>query len=361
MRSGGKVRGKAETYLSLFGEVPEFPSKLSTMRKYNISASIVLQDISQIEAMYDKDWKSLVGNCSTQVFLGTQQPDTLKYFSEELGKKTIRTRNLTDGKSSSRSFSMTGREVLTATELGMLPPDECIVFTQNKRPVRDKKYRYERHPYYPQTADADNSLGFQYNKMKAYNTEILTEMLPILQMGSQFQRADEYRRNKSLAEETMPDINVSPEDLYNSIKFDGDEESQTAKKGIIDLAKKIAQTNEPVFIGTTNCLKGPQSIIADKFLIKHYGLQACMVFVDLSEFYPGVAFGYGYASDKTYKNAEDIFKNGFVAAATWDRGKEKIKKTEYNGKQCTVIVKKHDLEDYIKEITVKANKPDFWN
>ena len=43
------------------GEIPEFPSKLSTMRKYNISATVILQDISQIESMYKDDWKTLMG------------------------------------------------------------------------------------------------------------------------------------------------------------------------------------------------------------------------------------------------------------------------------------------------------------
>ena len=72
---------------SNIGEVPEFPSRLSTMRKYNISATVVLQDLSQIEAMYKDSWRTLVGNCSSLVFLGTQETTTLKYFSEMLGRK----------------------------------------------------------------------------------------------------------------------------------------------------------------------------------------------------------------------------------------------------------------------------------
>lgn len=156
------------------GEVPEFPSKLSTMRKYNISASIVLQDIAQIEAMYKDDWKTLVGNCSTYVFLGTQEPNTLKYFSDMLGQKTIRTQGeSSSNKGGSKSYNATGRAVLTTSELGRLPPDECVVFTQNQRPVKDKKYRYENHPYYPQTADADNSLGYRYNTMPVFDNTLI--------------------------------------------------------------------------------------------------------------------------------------------------------------------------------------------
>lgn len=155
------------------GEVPEFPSKLATMRKYNISASIVLQDIAQIEAMYADNWKTLVGNCSTIIFLGTQEPNTLKYFSEMLGKMTIQTksRGMSHGtkNGSNKNFQSTGREVMTPDELGRMPSDECIVFTQNMRPVRDKKYIYQNHPYYSQTADADEINGFQYNKLSIYD------------------------------------------------------------------------------------------------------------------------------------------------------------------------------------------------
>ena len=155
------------------GTVPQFPSRLSTMRKYNISATIVLQDMAQIESMYKDDWKTLVGNCSSIVFLGSQEPNTLEYFSKMLGKMTIRTRStgVSEGKSSSssRNFQYTSREVLTPDELGRLPSDECIVFTQNMKPVRDKKYKYERHPYYPQTADANADNAFNYKSLSIFD------------------------------------------------------------------------------------------------------------------------------------------------------------------------------------------------
>ena len=52
-----------EAYLSLFGEIPDFDKMLSTMRKYEISCTIILQSLSQIKAKYDKIWENLVGNC----------------------------------------------------------------------------------------------------------------------------------------------------------------------------------------------------------------------------------------------------------------------------------------------------------
>ena len=155
------------------GEVPEFPSKLSTMRKYNISATVILQDISQIEAMYKEEWKTLVGNCSSIVFLGSQEPNTLKYFSEMLGKTTVKNKgrgnSMGKQKSASQNITNTARDLRSADELGRMDPDMCIVFTQNKRPVLDQKYRYEQHPRYDLTADCNNELGFKYADMSIYD------------------------------------------------------------------------------------------------------------------------------------------------------------------------------------------------
>ena len=155
------------------GTVPEFPSKLSTMRKYNISATIVLQDTAQIESMYEKDWRTLVANCSTKVFLGSPELDTQKWFSEQLGEMTVRSKSNSfseGGKgSSNKSFQYTSRKVMTPEELSRLPKEKCIVYTQNMRPVLDLKYKYEDHPYYEQTADAHKENGFEYNKLSIYD------------------------------------------------------------------------------------------------------------------------------------------------------------------------------------------------
>ncbi len=163
------VRALMDEFANI-GEIPEFPSKLSTMRKYNISATIVLQDIAQIESMYQDDWKTLVGNCSSVVFLGTQEPNTLKYFSEMLGKLTVtaKSRGLSAGKStgSSQNFQQTARELMTPDELGRMPSDETIVFTQNMRPVRDRKYDLLKHPNVRFTADVDEEKNAYLYKEK---------------------------------------------------------------------------------------------------------------------------------------------------------------------------------------------------
>lgn len=206
------------------GEVPKFPSLLATMRKYNISASIILQDISQIEAMYKEEWKTLVGNCSTIIFLGTQEPNTLKYFSDMLGKSTVKNsgRGINHGSksSSSQNINNTARELRFADELGRMSSKKCIVFTQNMYPVEDLKYRYERHPRYTRTADYDNNRGYLYTKMPIYNNQALPGFGNLLKAKSEAARIRKENlvtdsKNLNEAKTTM-----SKEQAFDDLQFE---------------------------------------------------------------------------------------------------------------------------------------------
>ena len=41
----------------------DFEKILSTMRSRNISVSIIIQNLSQLKALFEKSWESIVGNC----------------------------------------------------------------------------------------------------------------------------------------------------------------------------------------------------------------------------------------------------------------------------------------------------------
>lgn len=159
------------------GEIPEFPSKLSTMRKYNISATIVLQDNSQLQSMYKDEWRTIMANCDSTIFLGNAEPDTLKYFCEKLGNETVtaqsRGRSYGSKSGSSQNYQQVKRETLTAEEIGRLPNDECLVFLRGERPARDKKFKYETHKNYDLTGDAHSENNFAYDSMLIYDNQSL--------------------------------------------------------------------------------------------------------------------------------------------------------------------------------------------
>ena len=234
------------------GEVPEFPSKLATMRKYNISATIVLQDISQIEAMYKDEWRTLVSNCVSIIFLGTSEPNTLEYFTKKLGEMTIRTKStgISEGKSASHSknFQYTSRKVLTEDELGRLDKEECIVFTQNMRPVRDLKYRYERHPYYSQTADADTKNGFNYTALSVYDNRNAAMYSNITVAVSHIAN---LKKMKSKITEEMEDkvVKGPAAKVINDMKFTDSEKEAIYRNGLVECQDKVFATfDDPVSV-----------------------------------------------------------------------------------------------------------------
>ena len=150
------------------GQIPEFTKKLATMRKYEISCTIILQNLAQIKTQYKDDWESIVGNCDSFLFLGGQEYSTLEYISKELGKKTITTRSSGTSygkqKSSSKNRQKQGRELMTPDEIARMPEDECILIIRGLYPFYGKKFDYPKHKNYPKTGDANKELLYVNTK-----------------------------------------------------------------------------------------------------------------------------------------------------------------------------------------------------
>lgn len=135
----------------------DFDKILSVMRSRGVSVSIILQNLAQLKALFEKQWESIVGNCDEFLYLGGNEQSTHKYVSELLGKSTIDTN--TYGKSSGRSgnystnYQISGRELLTPDEVRMLDNQYAILFIRGERPVLDFKYDILKHPNVALTAD----------------------------------------------------------------------------------------------------------------------------------------------------------------------------------------------------------------
>ena len=135
-----------------------YPKILATCRSYNIGLNIIVQNIQQIKALYEKEWEGIIGNCDTLLFLGGgNEPTSLEFIVKLLGKETIatRTRGETKGRngSSSTNFQQTGRDLMTLDEVRKLKTDQAILFIRGEDPVLDKKYNIKRHPNIKLTMD----------------------------------------------------------------------------------------------------------------------------------------------------------------------------------------------------------------
>ena len=128
----------------------DFDKILSVMRSRGVSVSIILQNLAQLKALFEKQWESIVGNCDTFLYLGGNEQSTHKYVSELLGKETIDTNSY--GKSSGRNgnystnFQNAGRELMTADEVRLLDNRYALLFIRGERPVKDLKYNIWKHP-----------------------------------------------------------------------------------------------------------------------------------------------------------------------------------------------------------------------
>lgn len=135
----------------------EFEKILATCRSRSIYCSIIIQNMSQLKALFKDSWESLVGNCDEFLYLGGNEKETHKYVSELLGKETIDTNTYgqTKGKSGSYStnFQQSGRELLQADEVRMLDNQNALLFIRGERPILDAKYDLMKHPNIRYTED----------------------------------------------------------------------------------------------------------------------------------------------------------------------------------------------------------------
>jgi len=128
----------------------DFDKILSVMRSRGVSVSIILQNLAQLKALFEKQWESIVGNCDEFVYLGGNEQSTHKYVSELLGKETIDTNSYGRSDGMRGNFStnsqVAGRELQMPDEIRMLDNKYAIVFIRGERPVLDFKYDILSHP-----------------------------------------------------------------------------------------------------------------------------------------------------------------------------------------------------------------------
>ena len=129
----------------------------ATMRSRNIMSTIILQNISQLKALFKDDWEGIIGNADSFVYLGGNEQSTHKYISDLLGKETIDTRTSSQSKgrngSFSQNFQQTGRELMTPDEVRRLDNKDAIVLIRGEKPVIDEKYDILKHPNIHRTED----------------------------------------------------------------------------------------------------------------------------------------------------------------------------------------------------------------
>ena len=223
-RSGGKL--KVPTYFILdefanIGQIPEFDKKISTSRSRKISFSIILQNLDQLEGIYDKAYETIMGNCDTHLFLGSNSTKTVEYFSKALGEKTI-SRNSTskskdkDGHKSGTSDSeqIMGRALMTPDELRRMSMDYAIIYVKGLKPIKAKKVFFYK-----------NNMIKEFNKFKLDHNKFDAGV------RGTWRKFNPYNPDQGLEDEKEKDLKIdSLDDLF------GDDDIETKPKAELKMA-----------------------------------------------------------------------------------------------------------------------------
>ena len=154
--NGGRLKMPVFFILDEFaniGRIPDFDKKISTSRSRGIQFSVILQNLDQLEATYEKSYETIMGNCDTHVFLGSNSYKTVEYFSKALGEKTIFRQSKSTNRDKhwhkqgfSDSEQMLGRALMTPDELRRMDNDLCIIYEKGIKPVKARKYYFFEKP-----------------------------------------------------------------------------------------------------------------------------------------------------------------------------------------------------------------------
>lgn len=266
-KHGGRLPFHVRCLLDEFanvGTIPRFEELLATMRSMEISANVIIQNLSQLKKMYKDSWENVLGNCDSLLFLGGQEPTTLEYVSKTLGKETIDTRshNRTRGKngSTSENDGILGRELMTVDELKVMKDNECILFVRGIYPFFCDKFVIEKHPNYKLLEDSNKDNAYlisdiktvQYGSCDEQETEDLHSE-PIedseKQIGNAVTESDMSDRKTSSKDRSQNDL-LNNEENLNANRLNEIEQSVT----IEDIIGNQVHT----FIGAKEFPKDPK-------------------------------------------------------------------------------------------------------
>jgi len=157
---GGRLPVHVHCVMDEFANVAlpdEFDKLLATMRSREISVSIIIQNIAQLKALFDKQWESIIGNCDEFLYLGGNEDSTHELVSKKLGKETISADSFTESKGRNGSYSkntqLLGRSLMNPDEVRMLDNRYALLFVRGENAVMDEKYNLMKHPNIALTTD----------------------------------------------------------------------------------------------------------------------------------------------------------------------------------------------------------------
>ena len=264
-KNGGAL--KVPTYFILdefanIGRIPDFDKKISTSRSRKISFSVILQNLDQLEAVYKDSNETIIGNCDTHLFLGSNSQKTVEYFSKALGEKTISRESISVNRDKDRtrqgfseSDQIMARALLTPDELRRFDNDYCIIYEKGIKPVKAHKYYYFERPevkYAKQYPIDHNDIVISRGKWRKYNPykPYVEDEEP--EKNDNIQSIDsmlEEMPNEAKKENSTIKIEKKADPVFNEepINISGIGETEEIEKLDVDIQKELEAKFDEIF------------------------------------------------------------------------------------------------------------------
>lgn len=152
------------------GKQLDIDIKAATIRSRNISASFIVQGLSQLKEVYDKKWEAIFENCSTTLFLGGKGPTTTETLSKLIGNETVIYKSATISRGRGGGYSTTDqiyqRPLYGPDEINRIPTNHCLIHIRGHQIYEDEKYNLFDHPNIEKTVHSKEENRFDIGDYK---------------------------------------------------------------------------------------------------------------------------------------------------------------------------------------------------
>ena len=141
--------------LQIFGQIPDFNKKISTVRSRGIALIPILQNIGQFKNRYPNDlWQEIIGNCDIRIGMG--MTDVL------IGVSTVETTSIRKSNSiegeileyGQKNISTLKRNLLNVDEILRIPSYKLLVNVRGNKPLLLDKMIYTEHSIFDKLKDS---------------------------------------------------------------------------------------------------------------------------------------------------------------------------------------------------------------
>ncbi|WP_126971037.1 type IV secretory system conjugative DNA transfer family protein [Xanthomonas sp. BRIP62411] len=132
------------------GKVDIIATAVAYMAGYNLRLLPIIQSMAQLDATYGKDLsRTIITNHALQILYAPREQQDANDYSEMLGYTTIKKKNVTRGRETTRSVSEERRALMLPQELKAMGNEkEVFLYEGIPHPVKCDKIRYYEDRYF---------------------------------------------------------------------------------------------------------------------------------------------------------------------------------------------------------------------